>query len=92
VGIRPSDIAVNPLVEDHSPVDDPDTTWVDSLSDDELAHQLDAVGAGQLTPPERAAVLAEAARRLREQWHQADMPAAAEEPDVEPTACYFVEF
>jgi acyl-CoA reductase-like NAD-dependent aldehyde dehydrogenase len=87
---------VNPLVEGY-PADDPDTTWVEALSDDELADQLDAVGAGQLTPPERAAVLAEAAERLRATEHEqsAAIPAAEEEDniaDVEPTFAGWVEF
>jgi hypothetical protein len=78
--------------------DDMHGNWARSLSDEDLADQVDGVAAGQLTPAERAAVLVEAARRLRgtdQQKQQVAIQAAAVEddsPDVEPTFAGWVEF
>lgn len=62
-----------PLVHGHSPVDD-HAAWAESLTDVDLAGALDAIG--ELTPPQRAATLTEASRRLRSTVQApADIPA-----------------
>jgi hypothetical protein len=80
-------------LDDRSPTTAMHSDWAHALADAELADEVDGVAAGQLTPPERSAVLAEAARRLRRINRQA---AAADDDgmeadDVEPTGCYWVE-
>jgi DICT domain-containing protein len=88
-----SDLHGRPGGSDPTAADD-HTTWAESLTDDVLADELDGIGAGALTPAERAAVLVEAASRLRrinDERHQAAIVAAIDEDEVEPTACYWVE-
>jgi hypothetical protein len=86
-----SDLHGRPGGSDPTAADD-HTTWAESLTDTVLADELDGIGAGALTPAERAAVLAEAACRLRRiNERQAAIVAALEEDEVEATPCYWVE-